>query len=399
MPADGQALIDVLIPAYNSEGTIESSVRSIQDQTVRSIRILVIDDGSSDRTSEIVAAIAAADPRVEHIQKPGNSGIVDTLNIGLARCTAPYVARHDADDLAYPNRFEVQLAYLEADPDLIAVGAVARHVDERGNHTAAHGSFSRLPPPELADPRSFPSREPYLMHPFLMVRREALVAVGGYRYVMHAEDTDLYWRLQERGRLHNPPDLLGDYRFHTGSITSGSVHNGRIGALASQLAAISAVRRRAGRPDLDFPRERLAQYRAAAGVTDLLRIASADLTPEERAYLEVAVAAKLVESASYRPYLLEGADCRFIRTTLTANWHRLSPEEAVEMEEKLVTVGTRMFYHRRLRELAMLLPRAAFVRTVRRVAGITLQTRLQRLRRARGRLRPPREGDQRGSAA
>ena len=397
MPPDGQALIDVLIPAYNSEATIESAVRSIQDQTVTAIRILVVDDGSTDRTSEIVAAIAAADPRVEHIRKPGNSGIVDTLNIGLARCRAAYVARHDADDIAYPNRFEVQLALLEPDPDLIAVGAVARHIDERGNQILQHGGFSRPPPPELADPHRFPSREPYLMHPFLMARRDALVAVGGYRYVVHAEDTDLYWRLQERGRLHNPPDLLGDYRFHTGSITSGSVHNGRVGALNSQLAAISALRRRAGKPDLDFPPERLALYRAARGVADLLRIVQPDLTPEERAYLEPAVAAKLLELASYRPYLLEAADCRFIRATLLAHWHRFGPEDAAELQEKLVTVGTRMFYHRRLREIAALLPRAALARTVQRVAGITLQTRLERLRRARARARTPE--DARGSAA
>ena len=183
------AITDVLIPAYNGAETIADSVRSIQQQTIAEIRIIVVDDGSTDMTPEIVATLATSDPRIKLIRKPSNSGIVDTLNLGLAQCTALYVARHDADDLAYPDRFAVQLAYLSSHPDCLAVGAAARRVDARGTPL---GDYARMPPPELADPTWVPSREPYLMHPFLMVRREALMKVGGYRHAFHSEDTDLY---------------------------------------------------------------------------------------------------------------------------------------------------------------------------------------------------------------
>lgn len=377
MPPTNDPAVDVLIPAYNSADTIASSLRSIQEQTVTGIRILVVDDGSTDGTPDIVEGIAAEDPRVVLIRKPANSGIVDALNLGLERSEAPYIARHDADDLSYPTRFAVQLAYLEAHPDCVAVGAAARHVNGKGDPT---GGYARLRAPELADPRWFPSREPYLMHPFLMVRREALVAVGGYRHVFHSEDTDLYWRLQERGRLHNPPELLGDYRLHAGSITSKSLRNGRVAALNSQLAAVSALRRRAGRADLAFPPERLRAYEGAETMPGLLRLVQDDLTPEEFTYLEAAVAAKLTENVSYRPYLLEGTDCRFIRRTLKANWHRFTPENALELRRFLISVGTKLIYHRRLKEVAMLLSPRDLARALHRVTSVSMMVRMQRLR-------------------
>ena len=377
MLATSDPRVDVLIPAYNSAGTIASSLRSIQEQTVRDIRIIVIDDGSPDATPEIVGRIAAADPRVMHIRKDVNSGIVDSLNLGLARSRAPYIARHDADDLSYPHRFEVQLDYLDAHQDCIAIGAVARHVNARGEHT---GGYTRLSPPELADPGWFPSREPYLMHPFLMVRREAILAVGGYRHLFHSEDTDLYWRLQELGRLYNPPELLGDYRFHAGSITSRSLQNGRVSALNSQLAAISAIRRRSGRPDLVFSAGRLQEYQGTETLAGLLRLVRDDLTADEFAYLEVAVAAKLVECASYRPYVPDMTDCRFIRRVLRANWHRMKPENVLELRRFLVSVGTKMIYHRRMTEVMQLLSLADLTKAMRRVTHISVQVRMGRLK-------------------
>lgn len=378
MRSDAASRIDVLIPVYNAAVTVRASLQSIQEQTVSDIRILVIDDGSSDATAAIVSDIALEDPRIELIQKPSNSGIVDTLNIGLGHCRAPYIVRHDADDTAYPNRFEVQLRYLEAHADCLAVGAATRLVDAAGTHT---GGYSRLPQPDVADPCWFPSREPYLLHPFLMIRRETLVAVGGYRHAFHAEDTDLYWRVQERGRMYNLPDVLGEYRIHAGSISGTSIQNGRISALNSQLAAISAARRRGGLPDLRFPPERLAAYRLTGSTAGLLQVVSGDLTPEERSYFELAVAVKIVDGAIHRPYYLDEEDCRFVRRTITANQHRFCRENAEEVREKLVSVGTKMMYGRRLKEVGILLPPAVLARTLGQVARFSVEARLRRWRK------------------
>ena len=169
------------------------------------------------------------------------------------------------------------------------------------------------------DPTAFPAVEPYLLHPFLMIRGDAMRAAGGYRHVLHAEDSDLYWRLLSRGRLHNPPDLMGEYRIHAGSVSSASVHRGRVGSAYAELAALSFRRREAGRPDLDFPTDALARMEELRGIQEIVDHLSGQLRVDEREHFGLAVAAKLLVNASYRPYQLEIDDCRFLART----WPRL----------------------------------------------------------------------------
>lgn len=319
--------IDVLIPAYNVAPTIESAVRSILDQTVRDIRVVVVDDGSTDDTAAIVARLADNDGRITLVRQP-NGGIVDALNNGLALCDAPLIARHDGDDLAYPDRFEKQLAYLDAHPDCIAVGANARHVDASGEPI---GVVTAMGSVDTADPTWLPAREPYLMHPLLLIRREPLVAAGGYRYVFHAEDADLYWRLGGVGGLHNLPDVLADYRIHAGSVTGKSIINGRVGAINAQLAALSHERRRRERVDLTFPPERLDRFLEARTIERMIAVAEEGLDEMERAYLRLATAAKLIELVQYRPYDLDDDDWKFVSKSVRAHSSLLTPENAREL--------------------------------------------------------------------
>ncbi|MBV8652943.1 MAG: glycosyltransferase family 2 protein [Alphaproteobacteria bacterium] len=358
-------LIDVVIPTFNAAKTVRSAVESIQRQTLSAIRIIVVDDGSTDETPALLRDIAAADPRVEIVTLP-NGGIVGALNAGLARCGAEFVARQDADDLAAPDRFEKQVAYLKAHTDCIAVSGATRHIDENGEF---HGMISRCDPPEAADPWWIPAVEPYLVHPFLMARRGALAEVGGYRYVLHAEDSDLYWRMQEIGRLHNLHEIMGDYRMHSDSISSRSVTNGRIQAVLSQLCVISALRRRAGRPDLAFPEETVARYAAAAtSLGDLFAVGCEGLVPEEVDHLEIAVAGKLLELSSYRPYEVELDDCRFIRSALGKHAGRLRPANRAALARSSSGTAARLFHRGRFREAAALVSPAQYPATVGRVA-------------------------------
>lgn len=300
--------VDVLIPAYNVAATLREAVESVRAQSLRDIRILIVDDGSTDETPAILSELGGADPRIEIITR-ANGGIVEALNEGLRACGAPYVARFDADDVCYPDRLKLQFEYLEAHPDCVAVGGLVDHMDERG---APLQGLPQPGDPGAADAGKIPALEPYIIHPFLMARREAMVGAGAYRYVHNSEDSDLYWRLAEQGRLHNLDQKLGRYRVHTGSVSS-SIINGRIMALFSQLGAISALRRRAGRPDLVFRRAALAECRAAVTLEGMFALVAADLDHDEREHLRVAAGAKLMELARYRPYELEHSDCRFIR--------------------------------------------------------------------------------------
>ena len=359
-----EPLVDVLIPVFNAVGTIRSSVESIQQQTFNDIRIIVVDDGSDDGTGEVLAELARDDPRIE-ILTISNSGIVDALNFGLSKCRAKYLARHDGDDIAYPNRFATQIAYLEANPDCVAVGAAARHIDDVGrdlHHVAA------LPPPSGANLSWAPMVEPYIIHPFLMVRLSNVQAVGGYRYAFHSEDTDLYWRLMETGRLHNLPDVLGDYRMHVGSISSRSIRNARVAALNSQLAGLSAIRRREKSPDLVFPRDALREYNGAEDLAAMFDVGRQQLTSIEAAYLRVRLAAKVLDLAAYRPIELDLTDCRFIRDALRAEMPKLTSKNRSVLKRMCKGAAARLASQNHLREAMTLLSPELYLGTLLRLS-------------------------------
>ena len=331
-------IIDVVIPVFNGASTVEGAIATIQAQTLRDIRIFVINDGSTDDTQAIVERLAASDDRIVLVNR-ANGGIVDALNAGLALCTADLVARHDADDLSVPDRFEKQVQWMRSHPDCSALSGAITEIDDAGRELRPQG----IPrSPDLSNPATYPQQEPYLIHPFLMMRRAVIEAVGGYRYVFHAEDTDLYWRLQETGQLANMPDLLGHYRIHDQSVTSASTLNGRIAAMNSQLAGISAMRRRAGRPDIAFPKSALAEYKRARTLKDIVRIGSRGLDKDEAARLAAATSAKLLELTGYRPYELDGEDSSFIRASIMRALPSMTPEDRALCIRRLSGTAARL---------------------------------------------------------
>ncbi len=369
--------IDVLIPVFNGSATVRSAVASIQAQTIRDIRIIVIDDGSTDGTAEILASMSRDDPRIEVVTQP-NGGIVDALNLGLSRCRSAFIARHDADDLADPRRFATQLAYLKSHPDCVAVGGAVRHIDEKGRRL---GHVVRLPSIDLADPHWAPSREPYLMHPFLMTYRASLEGLGGYRYVFHSEDTDLYWRLLDTGRLHNLEEVLGDYRMHAQSVSAASIVNGRVAALNSQLAGISELRRRGGLADLEFPKERGAEYVRARSLQAIFEVGARQLTDAETDHLEIALAGKMVELTSYRPFELDIDDCRFIRRAMLRRADGLTPANLTMLHRMSSGAAARLAGRGRLKEAAALVAPRLYLGVLGRIVFRTLGLRsLRRLR-------------------
>ena len=363
------ASVDVLIPAFNAGRTVEASVRSMCNQTVRDIRIIVIDDGSTDDTPEILRRLAQEDRRIEIISTP-NRGIVDALNTGLKAVQADLIARFDADDLAYPERLAVQCAYLREHPDCVAVGCNVHFIDESDRQT---GKWSYFPFQVPRDPYFAPALEPYLLHPFLLVRRKAMEQTGAYRYAFHSEDADLYWRLGNAGGLINLPDFLGEYRVHSRSVSGSSVLNGRVQAVASQLAAVSEQRRLKGEPDIEFPREALTRYKEAGTLAGILRIASIGLTPAESAYLSIATTAKLLELSSYRPYRLETSDFATMRVIIHRHHRLLSRQNRMRLlfRQVILPNGVRSWP-----ELSSLMPLAIYPRALLElVAHVATKTR------------------------
>ena len=159
--------VDVLMTVYNGSRYVRSAVASIQNQTLRDFTLHVVDDGSTDATRAILEEIAASDSRVRVHVKP-NGGVVEAANFGLERCSSEFVARLDSDDLAYSDRLDRQVGFLRENSGVLAVSGMVRHIGPSG---ARLGTTAKYPPPEQSDASHIPAVEPYLMHPFVMVRR------------------------------------------------------------------------------------------------------------------------------------------------------------------------------------------------------------------------------------
>ncbi len=191
--------VSVVLPVFNAAGTLPGCLASLGAQTCADWELVAVDDGSADATPQLLAAAAAADPRVRVLTQ-AHAGIVAALNAGLSAAHAPLIARLDADDLCHPQRLARQIEYLAHNP---ATGLCATQVEFGGDPLKNRGyalhvewTNSLLSPAEIALNRFI---EAPVAHPSVMFRRELLAAHGGYHDCGWPEDYDLWLRWLEAG--------------------------------------------------------------------------------------------------------------------------------------------------------------------------------------------------------
>ena len=124
-------LVSVIIPCYNAEKYVESSIRSIMSQTYRNLEIIITDDCSTDGTFEILQKLVKEDSRIKLYKNEINLKIVKTLNNMIEVSLGKYIARMDADDISLPKRIEKQVAFLEQNTDISFLGTNAVLIDEK----------------------------------------------------------------------------------------------------------------------------------------------------------------------------------------------------------------------------------------------------------------------------
>jgi glycosyltransferase involved in cell wall biosynthesis len=208
--------VSVLMPVYNAERYVTEAVESILAQTFRDFEFLIIDDGSTDRSLSILKRYAERDPRIYLVSRP-NRGLVPTLNELIAMARGEFVARIDADDVALPERFERQIAFLRGHPEVVCVGGAVLEIDPAGHELAG---VHRHPSHDAGIQEDLLRGCTAIWHPTATMRREAVASVGGYREEMkHCEDLDLWLRLGEIGRLANLEEVVLRYRVHPDSKT------------------------------------------------------------------------------------------------------------------------------------------------------------------------------------
>jgi glycosyltransferase involved in cell wall biosynthesis len=205
-----EPLVSVLIPVYNAEAHIRASLESVLLQTHANLQVIVVDDGSTDQTAAYLATVR--DPRVLIITQ-NNQGVAAALNKAIESATGKYIARNDSDDISLPGRIKKTVAFLEAHPDYVLVGAWAEIIDANG---AARG-FLKHPcgNEELQYQMLWDS--PFVSSTTLF-RSECLKQCGlFYAGKDYFEDFHMWSVLARLGRLANLPEVLIRYReLHTG---------------------------------------------------------------------------------------------------------------------------------------------------------------------------------------
>jgi glycosyltransferase involved in cell wall biosynthesis len=190
--------VSILMPARDAAATLPACLRSIARQTEADFECVVVDDGSTDATAQIVSDAARRDRRFVLLQQP-RLGITRALQRGLAQCAAAFVARMDADDWMHRDRLRAQLHALELDPTLTGVGCHARAFPDTavGNGTRNYMTWLRSIQSERDVMRERFVESP-LLHPTWMLRADSLRAIG-YRDEPWAEDYALLLRLLQSG--------------------------------------------------------------------------------------------------------------------------------------------------------------------------------------------------------
>ena len=211
-------LVSVVMPVFNGEKHLAEAIESILAQTFADFELVIVDDGSQDKSAEIIRSYVERDERIHLVQIAENGGEAAARNRGLAAAKGFYVAGMDCDDISLPERLWKQVKFMEDHPDIGAVGVHSRVVSEdlkpiyirepvQGHANILLDCFIGVP----------------FQHAALMMKRHLVLEVGGYdQTLVYSTDRDLMTGLMGRTRFANIPEILYVYRRHEGQLTSHS---------------------------------------------------------------------------------------------------------------------------------------------------------------------------------
>lgn len=202
---------------YNGADFLKGAIESVLNQTYSAFEFIIIDDGSTDKTWEILKSYASFDNRIKLLKNNTNMGLTRSLNKGLTRAQGKYVARQDHDDLSEPMRLEKQIKFLEMHRSIVLVSC---------NYDIIDSNCELIKRIKLSDNDTLVEWNlifyNYLGgHSQVMYRRDVVLSIGGYtESFSYAQDYDLWLRVSKLGRIHILPETLMKYRIHDGRLTS-----------------------------------------------------------------------------------------------------------------------------------------------------------------------------------
>ena len=208
-----EPLVSVIIPVFNAESTVKRAIESIQNQTYLNLEIIVINDGSTDSSPDIIKAISFKDPRVKYVEQE-NMGLIKTLNKALQLSKGEYIAREDADDYSHADRICEQVKYLVRNPDIAVVGS--------NNILFGDVNKKQSYPNDKEASKSRLIFSPPVSHPSVLIRKKFLKE-HNLKYdsnFSHCEDYALWVDIIKcGGGISNIDMYLHYYMIHEGQIS------------------------------------------------------------------------------------------------------------------------------------------------------------------------------------
>lgn len=202
-------IISVLMPVFNGEEFLSQAIESILSQSYGDFECIIIDDGSTDTTPEIIQQYVDLDLRIISLRQAENRGVAEALNVGLDLARGKFLARMDGEDLALPDRLMKQVAFLEEHPEIGLVGTQTVFIDEVGELVEQSEWIKPLDHNNLVWQLLY---ETPICHPSIMARTKIIRDVGGYDSNFQNEDMQLWTRLAFVTRMANLDEVLLQYR-------------------------------------------------------------------------------------------------------------------------------------------------------------------------------------------
>lgn len=203
--------LSVVLSTYNDEKYIAESINSILTQTYPYFEFIIVNDGSTDKTLDIIKSFK--DDRIILIDKP-NTGLSDSLNIGFQIAQYDWVARMDGDDVAYSDRFELQMKF--ADENVAVIGGQVDSINSEGIISETRSNPINRYIIKVLNNLGIST----IVHPATIINKRMFMAVKGYDIELFgAEDLDLWLRLHKQGKLINLPNKLLHYRYNTNGVS------------------------------------------------------------------------------------------------------------------------------------------------------------------------------------
>jgi glycosyltransferase involved in cell wall biosynthesis len=231
--------VTVLMTVYNGMPYLPAAVESVLRQTLSDVRLVIVNDGSTDTTVDYLNRLSADRVTVLHQE---NQGTAAAANHGFAHCHTEFTARMDADDMSLPERLAAERDFLVAHPD---VGLVGTQITPLGEKKI--GRSLTLPTDHDEIYASLLAGRHALAHSSIMFRTQLLRDIGGYWSLPLVDDWDMMLRMGEAAEVANLDELLHQYRVHPGSLNGSAMSRMR---LSIDFACELARRRRTGEPPI-----------------------------------------------------------------------------------------------------------------------------------------------------